>query len=87
VYLLVFHAYIKEMHCSRNKIHSKNLFRQRYAEGFNSGVKGLKLQLLHDREYDVLPLGRTISGACKDIIAQIVTMRIVTNTLIQSAKN
>jgi hypothetical protein len=37
-----FSRYINEMHDSRSKIPSKNLFRQRCAKGFNSGAKGLK---------------------------------------------
>jgi hypothetical protein len=38
VYLLVFNAYINEMHGSRSKISSKTLVRQRCSEGFNSGL-------------------------------------------------
>jgi hypothetical protein len=43
VYLLGFQAYIKEMGGSRIKIASKILVKQRCAEGFNSGVKGLSI--------------------------------------------
>jgi hypothetical protein len=38
---LVFHAYITELHGSRNKTPVKNVVRQHCAEGFNSGIKGL----------------------------------------------
>jgi hypothetical protein len=42
---LVFHAHINEMYGSRRKISSKNFVRQRCAEGFNTGVKGLMYKL------------------------------------------
>jgi hypothetical protein len=44
--MLIFPAYIKKMQGSRSKFPSKNLIRQRCAEGFNSGVKGLMEQKL-----------------------------------------
>jgi hypothetical protein len=45
--LLVFHAYINEMHDLRSKIPSKNLVRQRCMEEFDSGVKGLVISYAH----------------------------------------
>jgi hypothetical protein len=41
VYLLVFHAYINKMQGLKSTIPIKILVRQRGADGFNSGVKGL----------------------------------------------
>jgi hypothetical protein len=41
LHLLVFHAYIKEMHGSRSKVPSKKSRQAACAVEFNSGVKGL----------------------------------------------
>jgi hypothetical protein len=41
VYLLVFHAYINEMHSSRSKIPSKKSRQAALLGGINFGVKGL----------------------------------------------
>jgi hypothetical protein len=44
VCLLVFHAYINGKHGSKAKPPVKNLVSQNFAEGFNSGVKGLDMK-------------------------------------------
>jgi hypothetical protein len=42
VYLLVFHAYVNEIHGSRSKIPSKKSRQAALRGGFNSGIKGLR---------------------------------------------
>jgi hypothetical protein len=49
LHLLVFHAYINEITVQETKSPVKNLVRQRWAEGFNFGVKGLMNKLMHER--------------------------------------
>jgi hypothetical protein len=66
-YLLVFQAYINEMHGSRKKSLVKIPFGQRYAEGFNSGVKGLiqlKILALGPRKQKGLFLEGGGEGTC-----------------------
>jgi hypothetical protein len=64
MYLLVFHAYNNKMHCSRNKIPSKNLVSQLCAEGFNSGVKVLSIQ---NSTIVVIPTPSNIGDQCYKI--------------------
>jgi hypothetical protein len=62
LHLLVFYAYINKMQGSRSKIPIKNLVRQRCVEGFNSGVKGLKLGI--DPESHKYAVDRPIHKKC-----------------------
>jgi hypothetical protein len=61
--LLVFHAYINEMHGSRRKIPSKNLVRLRCGEGFNSAVK--RLSCLYNTSLYSMSTQYKLHFACK----------------------
>jgi hypothetical protein len=68
------------MHGSRSKIPSKNLVRQRCAEGFNSGVKGLIISYRHPTEDNVRSIDIVILHYRKHAIALKHSIFLPTNT-------